>query len=72
MDLQAKRITRVMDLERTAYVVIISRDGKKLYVSRAAPFIHVYDTGTMKLIKTLELPGDAGIAFRALPPGAMR
>ncbi len=71
VDLHARRITKVVDLERTAYVVIISRDGKKLYVSGAAPFIHVYDTETMKLIKTLELPGDASIAFRALPPGAM-
>lgn len=70
VDLEAKKIVQTQDLPRTSYVVNISRDGRKLYVSGAAPFIHVYDTSTMKLVKTLELPGDAGIAFRAVPTAA--
>lgn len=72
VDLEARRILQTQDLPRTSYVVNISRDGSKLYVSGAAPFIRVYDTSTMQLVKTLELPGDASIALRALPPGAMR
>lgn len=69
VDLEQRRLLKVVDLDHTIYVVNISRDGKKLYVSGAAPFIHVYDTGTLKLMKTLELAGDASIAFLALPPG---
>jgi DNA-binding beta-propeller fold protein YncE len=68
IDLEQKRIVQSTDLERTRYVANISRDGKRLFVSGASPFIHVYDTGTLKLIKTIELPGDPSVtAFRALP-----
>lgn len=71
IDLEQKRIVQVTDLERTRYVANISRDGKRLFVSGAAPFIHVYDTGTLRLVKTIELPGDPSVtAFRALPPAA--
>ena len=68
IDLEQKRITQITDLERTRYIANISRDGKRLFASGAAPFIHVYDTDTLKLIKTIELPGDPSVtAFRALP-----
>lgn len=68
IDLEQKRITQITDLERTRYVANISRDGKRLFVSGASPFIHVYDTATLQLVKTIELPGDPALtALRALP-----
>jgi len=73
IDLERKRILKNVDLDRTRYVANISRDGKRLFVSGAAPYIHVYDTDTLELIKTVELPGDPAVTgFRALPPGASR
>ena len=71
VDLERKRIIKTVDLERTRYVANISRDGKRLFVSGAAPYIHVYDTDTLNLIKTIELAGDPALTgFRALPSGA--
>ena len=71
VDLEQKRILKTVDLERTRYVANISRDGKRVFVSGAAPYIHVYDADTLKLIKTVDLPGDPGVTgFRALPPSA--
>ena len=68
IDLESKRITKTVDLERTHYVANISRDGKRLFVSGASPFIHIYDTDTLQLIKTVELPGDPSVtSLRALP-----
>ncbi|HUA19862.1 MAG TPA: hypothetical protein VMU80_10430 [Bryobacteraceae bacterium] len=73
VDLEQKRILKSVDLERTRYVANISRDGKRVFVSGAAPYIHVYDTDTLKLIKTVDLPGDPGVTgFRALPSQAAR
>ena len=73
VDLEQKRILKTVDLERTRYVANISRDGKRVFVSGAAPYIHVYDADTLKLIKTVDLPGDPGVTgFRALPPSAAR
>ncbi|HTS47023.1 MAG TPA: hypothetical protein VMH05_03715 [Bryobacteraceae bacterium] len=73
VDLEKKRILQTVDLDRTRYVANISRDGKRLFVSGAAPYIHVYDADTLKLIKTVDLPGDPALTgFRALPPGAMK
>jgi len=68
VDLHQKRITQVVDAERTRYVANISRDGTRLFLSGAAPFIHVYDAATLQLLKTIELPGDPSVtSFRALP-----
>ena len=68
VDLEQKRVTKVVDLDRTRYVANISRDGKRVFVSGAAPFIHVYDAESLQLLKTVELPGDPAVtAFRALP-----
>ena len=73
VDLVQKRVAKVVDLDRTRYVANISRDGKRVFVSGAAPFIHVYDAESLQLLKTVELPGDPAVtAFRALPPAAMR
>ena len=73
VDLEKKRIFQTVDLDRTRYVANISRDGKRLFVSGAAPYIHVYDTDTLKLIKTVDLPGDPALTgFRALPSGALK
>jgi hypothetical protein len=72
VDLEQRRVIHSQDTERTRYIANISRDGKKLFLSGASPFIHVYDTTTMKLVKTVDLSGDPGVtAFRALPAGAM-
>ena len=71
VDLPAGRVLNVQDLERTQYITNISRDGKKLYVSGASYFIHVYDTETLKLIKTVKLSGDTSIAFSAIPAAAV-
>jgi len=67
VDLRERKLLKAVDLEHTCYIINISRDGKKLYVSGASHFIHVYDAHTLKLLKTLDLPGDASIAFLALP-----
>jgi len=73
IDLEHQRILQTIDLDRTRYVANISRDGKRLFISGAAPYIHVYDTDTLQLVKTIELPGDPAVTgFRALPLGAMR
>jgi DNA-binding beta-propeller fold protein YncE len=72
VDLEQRRVTKVIDLDRTKYVVNISQDGKKLYVSGAGPFMDVYDTQSLKLIKKLELSGDGSVtALRFLPANAM-
>lgn len=70
VDLQERKLLKVVDVGHTCYIVNISRNGKKVYVSGASHFIHVYDAETLKLLKTLDLPGDASIAFLALPPTA--
>jgi DNA-binding beta-propeller fold protein YncE len=67
VDLQARKLLKVVDVGHTGYIVNISRNGKKVYVSGASHFIHVYDAETLKLLKTLDLPGDASITFLALP-----
>jgi DNA-binding beta-propeller fold protein YncE len=70
VDLQDRKLLKVVDVGHTCYIVNISRNGKKVYVSGASHFIHVYDAETLKLLKTLDLPGDASITFLALPPKA--
>jgi hypothetical protein len=69
VDLAAKKVIDLRDQERTQYVANISSDGKKLYLGGAGPHMFVYDTTTLKTIKTIELPGDgSGSQFRAIPP----
>lgn len=72
VDLDGRRVTNVLDLDRTKYVVNISHDGRKLYVSGAAPFMDIYDTQTLKQIKKLELSGDGSVtALRVVPQGVV-
>ncbi len=73
VDLEDRRVTNVLDLDRTKYVTNISHDGRKLYVSGAAPFMDIYDTETLKQIKKIELSGDGSVtALRVVPQGAVR
>lgn len=72
VDLEQRRILEVRDTERTGYVINLSRDGKKLYLPSAGPFVDVYDAQTLKIIHRIELPGDPSSSqLRALPPGAV-
>jgi hypothetical protein len=73
VDLTQRKIAEVRDTERTAYVVNLTRDGKKVYLpSSAGPFVDVYDAQSLKLIRRIELPGDPSSSqLRALPPGAV-
>lgn len=68
VDLENRRVTNVLDLDRTKYVTNISRDGRKLYVSGAGPFMDIYDTQTLKQIKKIELSGDGSVtSLRVVP-----
>jgi DNA-binding beta-propeller fold protein YncE len=68
VDLEGRRVTNVIDLDRTKYVANISRDGRKLYVSGAGPFMDIYDTETLKQTKKIELSGDGSVtALRVVP-----
>ena len=72
VDLKDRRVIKVLDLDRTKYVTNISRDGRKLYVSGAAPFMDVYDTASLKQIKKIELSGDGSVtALRVVPHAAV-
>lgn len=71
VDLAQRKIAEVRDTERTTYVVNITRDGKKLYLPSAGPFVNVYDTGTLKILHRIDLPGDPSSSqLRALPAGS--
>ncbi len=71
VDLKQKKIAEVQDTDRTTYVINISRDGKKVYLPSAGPYLNVYDAQSLKLIHRIDLPGDPSSSqFRALPPGA--
>ena len=73
VDLTQGKIAEVRDTERTTYVVNLTRDGKKLYLPSAGPFVDVYDTQTLKLLHRIDLPGDPSSSqLRALPAGALQ
>lgn len=70
IDLVERKVITVKDLEITAGVANITRDGSKLYVSGQGPYIYVYDTKTLNLTKTLQLSGETGSSvFRAVRAG---
>jgi hypothetical protein len=72
VDLNDRRVINVLDLDRTKYVTNISRDGRKLYVSGAGPFMDIYDTQSLKQIKKIELSGDGSVtALRVVPQSAV-
>jgi len=73
VDLEEKRVTNVVNLDRTKYVINISGDGRKLYVSGAGPFMDIYDAQTLKPIKKIELSGDGSVtSLRVLRQGTAR
>jgi len=63
IDLEARKIIKLVPLNHTYYDVNISSDGKKLYLSGASNHIRVLDTQTFDLIKSIELPGDASVTY---------
>lgn len=68
VDLDGRRVTNIIELDRTKYVTNISRDGRKLYVSGAGPFMDIYDTQTLKQIKKIDLSGDGSVtSLRVVP-----
>ncbi len=72
VDLDSRRVTNVIDLDRTKYVANISRDGRKLYVSGAGPFMDIYDTQTLKQVKKIELSGDGSVtSLRVVPHSSL-
>ncbi len=71
IDLEQRKVVAIRDLERTEGVANIARDGRKLYVSGQGPYIYVYDTNSLNLLKTIQLSGDVGSGvFRAVRSGA--
>jgi len=72
VDREEKRVTNVVNLDRTKYVINISGDSRKLYVSGAGPFMDIYDAQTLKEIKKIELSGDGSVtSLRALRQGTV-
>lgn len=60
VDLLQRRVVAVKDLPRTVGQANITEDGKKLYLTGNGPFILVYDTETLNLLKTIELSAATG------------
>ena len=64
-DFATNRLLGTADVDKTYYTIQISSDGKKIYLGGGGDSILIYDTGTMKLLKKLDTPGDAVLtAFR--------
>lgn len=64
-DFATNRLLATADVDKTYYTIQISSDGKKVYLGGGGDSILIYDTGTMKLLKKLDTPGDAVLtAFR--------
>jgi DNA-binding beta-propeller fold protein YncE len=48
----------------TNYSIVLSSDGKKVYVGPAGPDISVYDAETLKLLKVIPLDADGAVMHR--------
>jgi DNA-binding beta-propeller fold protein YncE len=69
VDLVQRKVIAIKDLPMTEGSVNISSDGGKLYVSDGSPSILIYDTRTLKLVKTIALPETtANCALRIIHP----
>ena len=69
VDLVQRKVTAIKDLSMTEGSVNISSDGGKLYLSDGNPSILIYDTTTLKLVKTIALPETtANCALRMIHP----
>ena len=66
VDLKEKRITRTSPLPASFYTVDVSSNGKKLYISGAAPQVLVVDAVSLKTLKTIDLPGNT-FDLRVIP-----
>jgi WD40 repeat protein len=58
-DFATNRLLGTADVDKTYYAIQISSDGKKVYLGGGGDSILIYDTETMKLLKRLDMPGDA-------------
>jgi DNA-binding beta-propeller fold protein YncE len=58
-DLATNRLLATAEVDKTYYSANVSSDGKKVYLGGGGDSILVYDTGTMKLLKKIDTPGDA-------------
>jgi len=58
-DFATNRLLATADVDKSYYTIQISSDGKKVYVGGGSDSILIYDTETMKLLKRLDMPGDA-------------
>jgi DNA-binding beta-propeller fold protein YncE len=58
-DFATNRLLATADVDKSYYSIQISSDGKKVYLGGGGDSILVYDTETMKLLKRLNMPGDA-------------
>jgi len=58
-DFATNRLLATADVDKSYYTIQISSDGKKVYLGGGGDSILIYDTGTMKLLKRLDTPGDA-------------
>jgi DNA-binding beta-propeller fold protein YncE len=69
VDIVQRKVIAIKDLPMTEGSVNISSDGDKLYVSDGSPSILIYDTRTLKLVKTVALPETtANCALRMIHP----
>ncbi|PWB62095.1 MAG: hypothetical protein C3F14_10465 [Deltaproteobacteria bacterium] len=58
-DMATNRLLATAEVDKTYYSANVSSDGKKVYLGGGGDSILVYDTGTMKLLKKIDTPGDA-------------
>jgi DNA-binding beta-propeller fold protein YncE len=58
-DFATNELLATADVDKSYYTIQISSDGKKVYLGGGGDTILIYDTGTMKLLKRLDTPGDA-------------
>jgi len=51
-DFATNTLLATADVDKSYYTIQVSSDGKKVYLGGAATSILVYDTGTMKLLRS--------------------
>lgn len=62
-DIREKKQIGLTNLNHTYYVVSINSDGSKLYLAGALGDVAIFDADSLKLLKTIKLPGgDMGTA----------
>lgn len=66
VDLKEKRVTKAVPLQASYYTLDVSSNGKKLYISGAAPEVVVMDAGSFQVLKTIPLPGNT-FDLRVIP-----